>query len=124
VRVHSWLTDSYWNRGCSLSYVRRANEGASMIVGAFLGEEQVGYLRVVTDRVSFAWLSDVYVAEPHRGKGLAKAMVRFAIDHPEHEGMKRWLLATGDAHGLYRALGFEPLSNPQNWMIRGKTDLS
>jgi GNAT superfamily N-acetyltransferase len=122
--VHSWLTETYWNRGCSLDFVRRARDGASMVVGAYRDGEQVGYLRVVSDGITFAWLSDVFVAEDHRGQGLAKAMVQFAVDNPGHEGMKRWLLATNDAHALYAELGFEPLPNPENWMIRGKTDLS
>ena len=75
-------------------------------------------MRVISDRTTFAWLADVYVDAPHRGKGIGKAMVRYALDHSEHQGLRRWVLATKDAHGVYEECGFEPIPNPERWMIR------
>jgi GNAT superfamily N-acetyltransferase len=116
-RVHSWMTTSYWTPGIDMARVRKAAEGSAMLVGAYLGEEQVGYARVVSDRTSFSWIADVFVDPAHRRKGLAKAIVRFAIDHPDYQPMRRWVLATRDAHSVYAELGFTPIENPENWMI-------
>jgi GNAT superfamily N-acetyltransferase len=121
-RLHGWLASTYWSPGVSLELVERAARGSSLVVGAYVSSPrvddgvQVGYLRVVSDRATFAWICDVFVDESHRGKGLARAMVRFALAHPEHQSLRRWLLATRDAHDVYRALGFEPLTNAQRWM--------
>jgi GNAT superfamily N-acetyltransferase len=115
--VHGWLSTSYWSPGVSREIVERAAANCSMVVGAYDGERQVGYLRVVSDKTTFAWIADVWVAESHRGRGIAKALVRFALDHPEHQGMRRWVLATRDAHGVYAECGFKPLPEPSRWMI-------
>ena len=85
--------------------------------GAYLGDEQVGVLRVISDKATFAYLADVWVGEPHRKRGIAKAMLRFAIEHPEYQGLRRWLLATKDAHEVYASIEFEPLPMPERWMI-------
>jgi GNAT superfamily N-acetyltransferase len=118
-RVHSWLTECYWSPEVSFERVVRAAEGSSLVISAFWGEAQVGYLRVVSDRTTFAWICDVYVDSEHRGKGIAKAMVRFALDHPDHQDLRRWILATKDAHEIYASCGFEPLLAPDRWMLRG-----
>jgi GNAT superfamily N-acetyltransferase len=118
-RVHGWLTESYWSPGISFERVVHAAEGSSLVVSAYRGNEQVGYLRVVSDRTTFAWVCDVIVDEAHRGKGLARAMLNFALEHPDHQGLRRWILATKDAHGVYAACGFEPLKAPERWMLRG-----
>jgi GNAT superfamily N-acetyltransferase len=118
-RVHGWLASTYWSPGVSRELVERAARGSSLVIGAYQqsnGGAQVGYMRLVSDRATFAWICDVYVDESHRGNGLARAMLRFALAHPEHQSLRRWLLATRDAHGVYEALGFEPLTNPQRWM--------
>jgi GNAT superfamily N-acetyltransferase len=117
-RVHGWLTRSYWSPGVSRDVVERAARGSSLVVGAYLDGQQVGYLRVVSDKTTFAWIADVWVDEPHRGHGLARAMVIFALEHAEHQGLRRWVLATRDAHEIYAACGFELLPEPQRWMIR------
>jgi GNAT superfamily N-acetyltransferase len=116
-RVHGWLTRAYWSPGVSREKVERAARGASLVIGAYRGGEQAGYLRVVSDKTTFAWICDVFVEEAHRRQGLARAMVRFALTHPEHQSLRRWVLATADAHAVYAACGFEPLSEPEKWMI-------
>src|SRR5579884_1647307 len=100
-RVHGWLTNAYWSLGISLAQVERAASNSSLLVSAYDGESQVGYLRIVSDRTRFAWVCDVFVAESHRGQGIAKRMVRYALAHPEHQGLRRWVLATRDAHSVY-----------------------
>ena len=122
-RVHGWLATAYWSPGVSRERVERAAHHSSLVVGAYApGGDQVGYLRVVSDLTTFAWICDVFVAEAHRGRGVASAMVRFALTHPEHRGLRRWLLATADAHALYAAAGFRPLPAPERWMLLAPGD--
>jgi GNAT superfamily N-acetyltransferase len=80
------------------------------------GGEQVGFVRVVTDYATFAWLCDVYVLEPHRGRGLSKAMMRAVLSHPKLQTVRRLTLATRDAHGLYAQFGFKPVAKPESQM--------
>ena len=79
---------------------------------------QLGYCRAVSDRTTFGWLCDVFVSPSARGQGIAKAMVGYILEHPEHQGLRRWLLATKDAHGIYRECGFESLPMPERWMVK------
>jgi GNAT superfamily N-acetyltransferase len=74
-------------------------------------------LRVVSDNTTFAWVCDVIVDDAYRGRGVGRAMVRFAQQHPDLQGLRRWILATRDAHGVYADCGFEPIINPERWMI-------
>ncbi|CAN5476518.1 GNAT family N-acetyltransferase [soil metagenome] len=114
--VQSWLTKTYWSPGISLERVAKAAQNSSLVVTAYIENQLIGYMRVVSDKTTFAWVCDVYVDETARGKGVAKAMVRFALAHPDHQGLRRWLLATKDAHGVYRDCGFEDLWEPERWM--------
>jgi GNAT superfamily N-acetyltransferase len=114
--VHAWLTDTYWSPGISRERVERAARNSSLVVGVYRDGVQAGYLRVVSDRTTFAWVCDVFVEAARRKQGIAKAMIRFALEHPEHQGLRRWLLATRDAHPIYREVGFVPLPNPERWM--------
>ena len=116
-RLHDWLTHSYWSPGITRDRVERAAAGSSLVVGAYLDDRQVGYLRVVSDRATFAWIADVFVDADLRGNGLATAMIRFALEHPQHPDLRRWVLATRDAHDVYTKCGFSPLPNPERFMI-------
>jgi GNAT superfamily N-acetyltransferase len=93
-QVNAWLTDTYWSPNIPRDLVEKAAAGSSLVIGGYLNNTQVAYTRVVSDRATFAWLCDVYVAESHRGKGIAKEMVAFALNHPDHQNLRRWLLAT------------------------------
>ena len=115
-RVHRWLTSTYWSAGVTLEKVTRAHENSALIVGAYLADQQVGCLRVVSDKTTFAWLGDVFVDESHRRKGLALAMTKFALAHPEFQGLRKWMLATRDAHPIYAAAGFKVVDKPQTLM--------
>jgi N-acetylglutamate synthase-like GNAT family acetyltransferase len=113
--IHAYLTRSYWAEGIPRQLVERAIAG-SMGFGLFHGKEQVGFARVITDRATFAYLCDVYVLEAHRGKGLSKWLVEVVQSHPELQGLRRFILATRDAHGLYAQYGFTPLARPETFM--------
>ncbi|MCD7445698.1 GNAT family N-acetyltransferase [Streptomyces lincolnensis] len=117
-RVHQWLsTDAYWAIGRPREKQESAIAG-SLNFGVYEAGsgEQVAYARVVTDRSTFAWLCDVYVDRSARGKGLGTALVAAVREHLRPYGLRRILLATHDAHGVYARLGFEPLAKPDQWM--------
>ncbi|MFE2065573.1 GNAT family N-acetyltransferase [Streptomyces sp. NPDC059467] len=117
-RVHGWLaTDAYWATGRPLEQQRRAM-AASLNFGVYdtVTGEQVSYARVVTDHALFAWLADVYVDPSVRGKGVGTAMVGAIREHLRPTGVRRVLLATSDAHGVYEKVGFAPLEHPDMWM--------
>ena len=117
--VHRFLsTSTYWAEGRSLETVRRSIEH-SLSFGIYHSDgAQVGFARVVTDYATFAWLADVYVLETHRGQGLGKWLVEVIISHPDLQEFRRWLLATKDAHELYRQFGFSELKRPERFMER------
>lgn len=118
-RVVAWLASSYWTPGISSQRVRRAAENSALVLGAYRRGEQAGYLRVVSDKTRFAYLCDVWVDAGHRGRGLGRRMVRYALDHPDFATVN-WVLATLDAHDVYAKLGFTPLTNPERWMSKGQ----
>ncbi|HYE66132.1 MAG TPA: GNAT family N-acetyltransferase [Pyrinomonadaceae bacterium] len=116
--IHDYLSnESYWATGRAIETIRRSIEH-SLAFGIYRGEEQVGFARVVTDYATFAWLADVFVLEAHRGRGLGKWLVEVILSHPELQGFRRWVLATKDAHELYRQFGFDALRRPERWMER------
>ena len=113
--VHEFLKNSYWASGIPDDIVRRSIEN-SLVFGVYTGDEQVGFARVVTDYATFAYLADVFVLEAHRGRGLAKWMIEVITSHPRLQGFRRWMLATRDAHELYRRYGFAELERPEIFM--------
>jgi GNAT superfamily N-acetyltransferase len=121
-RIQAYLARSYWAEGIPLSVVRRSIEG-SLCFGIFAKGEQVAFARVVTDSATFAYLGDVYVLEEHRDRGLAKWMMEEIIAHPQLQGLRRFTLATRDAHSLYARYGFAPLARPEAFMEIHKRDV-
>ncbi|MGW8995139.1 GNAT family N-acetyltransferase [Streptomyces zhihengii] len=118
-RVHHWLsTDAYWALGRSRAKQDAAIAG-SLNFGAYDTRtgEMAAYARAITDHATFAWLCDVYVDRPARGEGLGTALVAAVRDHFAPLGLRRILLATEDAHGVYEKLGFRPLDTPGNWLV-------
>ncbi len=108
--IHRWLSeDSYWSKAIPREIVERALAGSLHFAVYHATEGQVGFARVVTDKATFAYLADVFVLETHRGKGLSKRLMQAIVDHPELQSLRRWLLATRDAHGLYAQFGFKPV---------------
>jgi GNAT superfamily N-acetyltransferase len=115
--IHGFLASTYWSPGIPRETLARAIAN-SLCFGIYLGATQVGFARLVTDRATFAYLADVFVLEPHRGRGLSRALMELILSHPEVQGLRRWLLATRDAHGLYRKFGFSDLANPAVFLTR------
>lgn len=113
--VCAWLADTYWARGISRDIVERSIAG-SIPFGVYRDGAMVGFARVITDSATFAYLADVYVAESERGSGLGKWIVEACLAHPDAQGLRRWMLGTLDAHGLYEQFGFRPLGRPERWM--------
>ena len=103
--MHSVLSSSYWAEGLTRERMERAVDH-SLCVAALCGETQVGFARAVSDRAHFAWIADVFVLPEHAGKGLAREMVQHLHDHPELAGVRRFLLVTRDAEGVYEKLGY------------------
>ncbi len=121
-RIHAFLTRSYWAEGISRETMVRSIEN-SIPFGVYLDGEQVGFARVVSDRASYAYLADVYVEEPFRGRDLSKILMRAVMSHPDLQGLRRWILGTRDAHGLYRQFGFTELKVPERWMEKAAPGL-
>lgn len=119
--VHHWLSDlSYWAKGRPRALQDAAIDASRNYSVHEVGSgRQVGYARVVTDRVTFAWLCDVFVDPDARGEGVGKLLVDGVLADLDALGVRRTLLATADAHGLYAQYGFEPLAEPRRWMGRG-----
>lgn len=114
--IHRFLSyDSYWAQGRTLEQTRTAIEN-SICFGVYLEERQVGFARVVTDRATFAYIGDVFILDEFRGRGLSKTLMRTMLQHPELQGLRRWVLATKDAHELYEQFGFSELRFPERWM--------
>ena len=115
--IHAYLTRSYWSPGIPLVTVEKAARN-SLCFGVYETSTgaQVGFARVVTDHATFAYLCDVYVLAEHRGHGLGKRMMREAMAHPALTGARRIMLATRDAHGLYRLSGFNVAGSQGNLM--------
>ncbi len=120
--IHAYLTRSYWSAGIPLATVGTAVAN-SIGVGVFKQGAQVGFGRVTTDRATFAYLADVYVLEEHQRQGLAQAMVKALHDHAELQGLRRWMLATSDAHGVYARLGWTKVTDPAPFMQRHFPDV-
>ena len=118
-RVHRFLsTEAYWSPGVERDVVERSIE-CSLPFGVYTSEgEQVGFARVVTDYATFAWLADVYIESEHRGNGLGERLVAEVLEHPALQGLRRWFLATADAHELYRRHGFDELRDVKRFMSR------
>ena len=115
-RVHEWLASSYWTPGISFERVKRAGENSALILSAYRNGEQAAYARVVSDKTRFAYLCDVYVLPEFRGQGLSKWLMECVLSHPDLQHLRRFMLATKDAHGLYARFGFKSTAAPERLM--------
>jgi GNAT superfamily N-acetyltransferase len=121
--VHHYLSrDSYWARGVPFEVVQRAIQN-SLCFGLYEQDRQIGFARVVTDAATFGYLADVFIVSSHRGRGLGKQLIAAVMAHPDLQGLRRFMLATRDAHGLYRQFGFTEPRNPQVLMERHDPDI-
>ena len=111
--IHQYLSEqSYWAKGIPLHTVKRSIEG-SVCFGIYKGAKMVGFARVITDNATFGYLADVFIDEACRGQGLSKWLMEVILAHPDLQGLRRFMLATRDAHGLYRQFDFKELPNPE-----------
>jgi GNAT superfamily N-acetyltransferase len=114
--IHHYLSvESYWAKHIPIETVKQSIEN-SFCFGVYFKNEQVGFARVITDYTTFGYLADVFILEAHRGKGLSKWLMEFIMAHPKLQGLRRFCLATRDAHGLYTQYGFKPIVKPENFM--------
>ncbi len=113
--VHAFLEGSYWAQGIPRDVVDRSIDNA-LCFGVYEGAAQVGFARVISDFATFAYLADVFLIESHRGRGLAQWLMEVIVAHPRLQGLRRWMLVTRDAHGLYRKVGFSGPARPERLM--------
>jgi GNAT superfamily N-acetyltransferase len=114
--IYHYLSDeSYWSKGIPRERVIASIEN-SLCFGIYKGDKQVGFARLITDKATFAYLCDVFVLDSYRKLGLSKWLVQTILSQPDLQGLRRWLLATADAHRLYNQFGFLPLTSPERWM--------
>lgn len=114
--IHRFLTEeSYWANSRSREQTQTAIAN-SICFGLYHRKKQIGFARVVSDKSTFAYIGDVFVLSDYRGQGLSKWLMQVIVDHPELQGLRRWVLATRDAHGLYSQFEFAELRHPERWM--------
>ncbi|HEY6906975.1 MAG TPA: GNAT family N-acetyltransferase [Ignavibacteriaceae bacterium] len=113
--IYNFLNSSYWAQGRTLQVIKKSIRN-SLCFGVFLDGQQIGFARVISDYATFAYLADVFILEEYRGNGFSKKLLKYILSHPDLQNMKRWMLATRDAHNLYRKFGFTQLKNPERFM--------
>ncbi|MEM1356676.1 MAG: GNAT family N-acetyltransferase [Bacteroidota bacterium] len=116
--IHGFLsTKAYWSLKIPKETVVRSIEH-SLCFGVYKDSEQVGFARVISDYATIAYLGDVFILEPHRGRGLSKLLMKAIMNHGKLQGLRRWMLLTGDAHGLYKKFGWKELADSTKWLER------
>ena len=112
--IHNYLVnEAYWSRGIPFNLFKRSIEN-SLCFGIYLQDKQIGFARVISDYATYAYVGDVFVAQNYREQGLGKWLLKCILDFPELQGLRRWMLVTSNAHGLYEQQGFKPLLHPEN----------
>lgn len=120
--IHAFLSKSYWAENISIETVQKSIDN-SISFGVFHLGRQIGFARVITDKATFGYLADVFIDEAYRGQGLSKWLMEEIMAHPDLQGLRRMILGTRDAHGLYTRFGFTPLTNTDRWMQIHHTDV-
>jgi N-acetylglutamate synthase-like GNAT family acetyltransferase len=114
--IHRFLSEkSYWANKRSLEQTKTAIEN-SICFGVYHNGSQIGFARVISDKATFAYIGDVFILDEFRGRGLSKMLMQTMLEHPDLQGLRRWVLATKDAHGLYEQFGFTLMKFPERWM--------
>ena len=113
--IHNFLSNSYWAKNIPFEIVKKSVEN-SFCFGIYIGGNQIGFARLITDYTTFAYLADVFILEEFRGKGLSKWLMEVMINFPELQGLRGWMLKTKDAHGLYKQFGFDKPKFPERVM--------
>lgn len=113
--IHNFLKNSYWARNIPLSIIKKSIRN-SLCFGVYKDKKQIGFARVISDYATFAYVADVFILETHQGIGLSKWLMKSILSHPKLRDLRRWILVTKDAHGLYLKYGFKPLKAPERFM--------
>lgn len=113
--IHAMLTRAYWAKGRTREIIARYIQ-FSLVFGIYDGTQQIGVARIVSDYTTFAWLCDIFIHEDYRGKSVGKWLMETILAHPDLQGLRRLMLTTRDAHGLYAKYGFKSVSAPESWM--------
>lgn len=124
--IHAFLTNCYWAKGIPRDVVQRSVEH-SLCFGIYhegaREVTQVGFARVISDSATIAYLGDVFVLDSYRGRGISKWLMECIMQHPSLQGLRRWILLTRDAHGLYSQFGFTPIKSPDRYMELHRADI-
>lgn len=122
--IHNFLSQSYWAKNIPLATVEKSIEN-SMCFGLYINstKQQIGFARMITDNTTFAYLADVFILPEHQGQGLSKWLMEHIIEHPQLQGLRRIVLVTADAHGLYQQFGFTELTNPERFMHKHQPNI-
>lgn len=120
--IYGFISTSYWANGIPRSVVEKSVQN-SLCFGLYDDMKQIGFARAVTDFATFAYMADVFIIKEYQGQGLGKLLVDYIVNYPEFKNLRRFMLATRDAHSLYEKFGFKPLNNPQNYMSIHKPDI-
>ena len=115
--IVEYLARAYWSNQRPRAIVEKSLQH-SLCFGVYENQTQIGFARVISDHATFAYLADVFILESHQGHGLGKWLVQTILEHPDLQGLRRWILATRDAHGLYAQFGFAALENPDRYMTK------
>ena len=113
--IHSVLKESYWAKNIPLEILKRSIDN-SLCFGVYIEKEQIGFCRVISDKATFAYLADVFITDAHKGKGYSKQLMKEVLAHQDLQGLRKFLLGTADAHGLYKQFGFKALEKPERMM--------
>jgi len=120
--IHNFLKKSYWAKGVPADVIKKSIDN-SLCFGVYRHEQQVGFARLITDYATFAYLADVFVDEKYRGRGVSKGLMQFILSLEFIGGLRRLMLATLDAHGLYQQFGFKPLQHPDRFLEVHRPDI-
>jgi len=120
--LHQFLSNTYWAKGIPVEILKKSIAGA-VCFGVYHERRQVGFARVITDKATFGYLADVFIDPDYRGRGLSKWLMECVMNHPDLQGFRRFMLATRDAHGLYRQFGFTGVPNPEIMMQIHRPDV-
>lgn len=116
-RITEMLSNAHWSPQIKIDEIKKGSVNSALVVGAFINEkEQIGYARVISDKTRFAYITDVYIEEKFRRKGIGQKIINYILNHKELRDVYQWLLITRDAHGVYKKVGFKPTSRPMDFM--------
>ena len=120
--IYNFLKNSYWAKGIPKEFVEKSLDN-SLCFGAFINNRKIAFARVITDKISFAYLADVFVLDHYRNEGISKKLMTYLLQHQDLQCIRKFMLCTADAHGLYEQFGFTVVKSPESLMAINQPDL-